>query len=125
MLRSITTAGAVVLCASLALPVPAAAGPNENRPNAPIVRVSERVAFSDLDLNTQSGAQVMLRRIQGAAARVCAQPRTPLFPTVETTMRRCTAQSTGQAVAALNSPTVFAEAGRLPNRPVLTAAIEP
>jgi UrcA family protein len=125
MLRSITTAGAVVLCASLALPTPTTAGPNEVRPEAPIVRVSERVPFGDLDLNTQQGAQVMLRRIQGASARVCQQPRSPLFPTIETTMSRCRALSTGQAVAALNSPTVFAEAGRLPNRPVLTAAIEP
>jgi hypothetical protein len=40
-------------------------------------------------------------------------------------MRRCRSVSTGQAVAALNSPTVFAEAGRLPNPPVLTASIAP
>jgi UrcA family protein len=125
MLRSITTAGAVLLCASLALPVPTAAAPNEGRPDAPIVRISERVPFGDLDLNTQQGARVMLRRIQGASARVCAQPRSPLFPTIETTMRRCRSFSTGQALAALNSPTVLAEAGRLPDRPVLTAAIEP
>jgi UrcA family protein len=125
MLRSITTAGAVVLCASLAMPIPAAAGPNDARPETPIVRVSERVPFGDLDLNTQQGARVMLRRIQGASQRVCAQPRSPLFPTIETTMRRCRSRSTGQAVAALNAPTVFAEAGRLPDRPVLTASVEP
>ena len=66
----------------------------------------------------------MLRRIRGASQRICAQPRTPLFPTIETTMRRCRTQSTGDAVAALDSPTVFAEYGRSPTA-VRTASIEP
>ena len=125
MLRSITTAGAVALCASLALPLATNAAPNEGRPDAPIVRVTERVSYGDLDLNTPQGAQAMLRRIQAAAARTCDQPRSPLFPTVQTTMNRCMSRSTGQAVAALNSPTVLAEYGRASPRAVLTASNEP
>ena len=71
---------------------------------------SAKVYYADLNLSTEAGAQVMLRRIRSAAEKVCGiQNDDPLdrfyewAPCVKSTTKRAVAEFGNPIVTALNS----------------------
>ena len=70
-------------------------------PAALAQEVSMPVAYGDLDMSSNAGGVTLLRRIEGAARKVCdkAVPRSPLTPRAVTTCRRETVEG---AVRGLN-----------------------
>lgn len=84
----------LILAWGLALALPAAPALGQS------VR-SEKVALSDLDLATPKGQAVARRRIRGAAARLCAQPVTPLLPRAAVDAWRCRKAALARAEAGL------------------------
>jgi UrcA family protein len=85
---------------------PAAAGDG-------MIRVTETVRYSDLDLTTPKGAQVMLRRLEVAADRACAEPDSMALPRAAVYARQCRARMMPRALAQLHAPMVSAEYARL------------
>lgn len=67
-------------------------------------QVQEAVALSGLDLGTAKGQAAARRRIRAAAARLCAQPRSPLLPQAETIAWRCRKDARARAEAELTGP---------------------
>ena len=67
---------------------------------------SIEVGFRDLDLNTQSGAAKLYRRIQGAAQRVCGYEAT--LAEAQSIWERCVLPTVDAAVAKVNSPLLTA-----------------
>jgi len=114
MSRSITLAVAVSLAVLASAHTAAAQQP---------VRVTERVIYADLDLSTAKGAQVMLRRVKAAVARICSQTRSPVLVRSDAEVARCRSVTLQSAVASLDAPLVTAEYARVGNpRPMTTAA---
>lgn len=70
-----------------------------------IEHVSVRVAYGDLDTSSMKGARTLLKRIEGAARKVCRDTirRSPLMPRWDSKCRRDTVGST---VAQLNITTL-------------------
>ncbi len=68
------------------------------------------VRYSDLDINREAGARVMLKRIQWAASEACGGE--PDLRVLERRMiyDRCRSQTIERAVTALNAPLVTAAA---------------
>jgi UrcA family protein len=64
------------------------------------------VKFADLDLATDVGATVLLRRIEAAAGQICGDPRglLPLDRLVR--VQQCNTQSIAHAVADVGAPRV-------------------
>ena len=76
------------------------------------------VSFRDLDLNTQSDAAKLYRRIQGAAARVCLYE--PTLAQALSLYQHCVRLTVDAAVAKVNNPLLTAlHTGRSP--PAATA----
>ena len=67
---------------------------------------STEVSFRDLDLNTQSGAARLYRRIQGAAQRVCGYEAT--LSQAQTIWQHCVLPTVDAAVAKVNNPLLTA-----------------
>jgi UrcA family protein len=63
-----------------------------------------RMAVSDLDLSTDSGAAAMLRRLKSTAKQLCDLPRSELFRNTEGLEWRCRREAMDQAVARLKAP---------------------
>lgn len=79
---------------------------------------STEVSFRDLDLNTQSGAAKLYRRIQGAAQRVCGYEAT--LDNSQRIWRNCVRPTVDAAVAKVNNPLLTAlHTGR--SSPAVTA----
>jgi len=99
---------AALLSASLALPCVAAAQSTVHevivRPNSAGAEArSERVSFSDLNLDHPSGARALLLRIRGAAKRVCG-PEDGLH--ADDSFKTCVRDAVGRAVTELDNPLV-------------------
>jgi UrcA family protein len=106
MSRTITSAIAALAIALAAAPAALAEGPSPAS--------SIRVAYGDLDLNTAAHGRVLLRRIDSAARRACANVATlsPLTPRATADCRR---ETVADAVRGLNFETLtLAWAGRNP-----------
>ena len=67
---------------------------------------STEVSFRDLDLNTQSGAAKLYRRIQGAAQRVCGYE--PTLAQAQSIWQHCVLPTIDAAVAKVNNPQITA-----------------
>jgi UrcA family protein len=63
-----------------------------------------RVPVGDLDLATSGGAVTMMRRLNLAAAELCAPLRSPIFPREEGRAYHCRKAAIGAAVEQLRSP---------------------
>ncbi|WP_374472978.1 UrcA family protein [Phenylobacterium sp.] len=68
--------------------------------------VSAQVPHADLDLDTDGGARIMLRRIAVAARELCAHVESPLFPRARTDAWRCRRKAVERAVTELGEPRV-------------------
>lgn len=69
---------------------------------------SVRVVYSDLDIEVDSGAEVLLSRIERAAERACGanQGRRPLSERAAS--RACVQQAVDQAVSTIDAPRLTA-----------------
>lgn len=69
---------------------------------------SVRVVYSDLDIEVDSGAEVLLSRIERAAERACGanQGRRPLSQRAAS--RACVQQAVDQAVSTIDAPRLTA-----------------
>jgi UrcA family protein len=79
----------------------------------------EVVRYSDLDLNTRTGAETLYARIQLAAADVCRLSDS-LELTMQMASRRCQNELVARSVASVRSPQLAAvyESHRSNHRPV-------
>jgi UrcA family protein len=79
----------------------------------------EVVRYSDLDLNTTTGAETLYARLQLAAAHVCG-PSDSIELTQRTATRRCQNELVARSVASVRSPQLAAvyESHRSNHRPV-------
>lgn len=66
----------------------------------------EKVRYEDLNLNDESDAARMLRRIRTAARDICDDRSGPLALAERAFLRKCVRDATGQTVAELGMPTV-------------------
>jgi UrcA family protein len=74
---------------------------------------SETVKFADLKVDTSAGAEVLYRRIQSAARRVCSYDATSIQG--PSTWQNCVRPTIDAAVAKVNSPQLTAlHTGRSP-----------
>jgi UrcA family protein len=64
------------------------------------------IAVGDLDLQSDAGAERLLRRLNAAAGQLCATERTPLLPAAEGRAWQCRREAMSAAVERLNTPTV-------------------
>jgi UrcA family protein len=64
------------------------------------------VKFADLDLATDVGATVLLRRIEAAAEKICGDPRGLLPLDRLARVQQCNTQSIARAVADVGAPRV-------------------
>jgi UrcA family protein len=87
---------AALLCATAA----------DARPKRVLAMV--RVEAGDLDLASDAGAAAMIRRLDHAAADLCAGPNSPLFPGREGRAWRCRKDAMAAAVARLQTPALAA-----------------
>jgi UrcA family protein len=71
---------------------------------------AEAVSYSDLDISTQTGAAVLLQRIDRAAQRACGpEPiHSPLHPREPAFYDRCVKDAVNVAVARTNAPLMTA-----------------
>lgn len=70
---------------------------------------SEAVSYSDIDLNDEAGARVMLRRIERAAKNVCGANDGGFITLQEqAAIRACAKDAAQKVVADLNRPVVTA-----------------
>jgi len=100
MSRSLVLAAAT--CAALALSALAPASAHAAAPAA------QRVSYADLNLDSERGARLLLRRIRAAAETVCHAGSAPLSLRAWQAARACARQATGRAVAQVNDPTLTA-----------------
>lgn len=92
----------VATVAVIAFSVPAIASAEELKGR------SEKVSYSDLNVDKQSGAQVLYRRLQIASKRVCGVESIKNAGSVRamTEQRRCYRNALDQAVATIDNPTL-------------------
>jgi UrcA family protein len=108
MKRTSTLVAAAALIFSAFAAAPASAAGLESR--------SETVAYGDLDLNSEAGAQTMLRRIEHAARAACFDRSSPMPLTSRPAIRACRMTAMNNAVETLGAPMVTAmHYGRQPN----------
>jgi UrcA family protein len=70
------------------------------------------VSYGDLNLRSEAGAQVMLERIDAAAATVCGQAPDSRLLDRRAYFDRCKADAVARAIQQLNAPMVSASAGQ-------------
>lgn len=70
---------------------------------------AEKVSFADLDLRTESGAHVLLQRLDAAAQRLCGpEPaHSPLTPRQTAMFERCIDEAVHAAVHSTGEPLVL------------------
>jgi UrcA family protein len=66
-----------------------------------------KVSTAGLDLNTESGARTLLKRIEHAAAQVCGGEPSNRMDRIKT-FRPCTKEVMNRTVSEINAPTVTA-----------------
>jgi UrcA family protein len=64
----------------------------------------QAVVYSDLNLNSNAGVQVLYKRIQGAANQVCGREADVLDLQGMSVRKACVERAVSEAVAAVNSP---------------------
>jgi UrcA family protein len=79
------------------------------------------VTTRDLNLATERGADVLVRRVTAKAADLCTQTDTPLARGQDRTRRQCVAEAVAQALAKIDSPLIQAAYAR--QRGVAPAAL--
>lgn len=90
------------VAAALLIPGAALAQPPSTQPSA-------RVAYNDLDLGSDAGAQAMLTRIRRAAVEVCrAQVQADAGVDAAQKFDACRRKTVAQAVKQLGAPSVLA-----------------
>ncbi|HEY8616958.1 UrcA family protein [Phenylobacterium sp.] len=82
---------------ALLVAAPAAAASEPLRP------VTARIWHADLDLRTEEGAQVLLRRIAVSAREMCQHIESPLWPRASGHARRCRRRVVEKAVHDLDA----------------------
>ena len=92
-----------VIVSSFALTAPASAQQHERR-----------VAYHDLDLDTETGARAMLSRISRAANDICGDNDGPMPLWERSQLRECRNDIVAHTVAQLNRPMVTALLNRDP-----------
>ena len=104
MSRTVVLAVALVACVAAA---PAWAQPL-GKPQVEVIRV--RVPVGDLDLNSQAGADALIRRVSLAAARACGTPRVSgITATMDArAYRACKSKAVAGAMAQVDAPLVLA-----------------
>ena len=92
--------GVVATVAVVAFSAPAIAAADELKGR------SEKVSYSDLNIDKQSGAEVLYRRLQTASKRVCGVESIGNAGSVRKVMeqRRCYKNALDEAVAKIDSP---------------------
>ena len=100
----------LILTASLAALVAASAG--FSAVAAGQLTQEASVKTSDLNLATDQGARILLRRVNIAANDLCALSGTPYFGTSFNDEVKCHEQAVARAVRRLNAPVVTAEYAR-------------
>lgn len=68
--------------------------------------VEVRVWHADLDLSTEEGARILLRRLAGSAREACAHVESPLFPRARAYAHRCRRKVIEQALETLDQAEV-------------------
>ena len=71
------------------------------------------VKTSDLNVATQKGARVLLRRVAARAHDLCTQPDTPLARGAEKSRHACVVKAVATSVAGIDSPAIKAEFTRV------------
>lgn len=71
------------------------------------------VKTSDLNLATEQGARILVRRLTATANDLCTQTDTPLARGAEKSRRACATKAVATSVAGIDLPTVTAEYTRL------------
>jgi UrcA family protein len=99
-MKNLTTLVALATFACANINVAHAADPSRCR--------SETLRYADLDLTTVEGAATLFQRLNGAAARVCYDPRLGNTPDWSQQYSHCTKAAIGGAVAKIDVPTVTA-----------------
>lgn len=72
----------------------------------------ERLSYTRLDLSTESGARVMLKRVRAAATRVCARVNAADLPGRGVRVAECRREVIAAALSRLDAPLVTAEYAR-------------
>ncbi len=94
----------VATCAFAMLTAPASAGTNRQHQ-------AVAVHYGDLNLSSEAGAKVLIRRVDQAARQACGV-ETGSRGLVRREQRRCRAEAMSEAIAEVNQPvvtTMFAE----------------
>ncbi|HVI34210.1 UrcA family protein [Phenylobacterium sp.] len=68
--------------------------------------VEVRIWRADLDLSTEEGARILLRRLAGSAREACAHVESPMFPRARAYAYRCRRKVIERALASLNEAEV-------------------
>jgi UrcA family protein len=100
-----------IVAASLAALVAASGGSSAVAAGRLITQAAP-VKTSDLNLATEQGARVFLRRIDTAANELCALSGAPYFRTSFSDEVKCREQAVARAVSRLDAPVVTAEYAR-------------
>ena len=74
-----------------------------------LIQQTGAVRISDLNLATEQGAKVLLRRAGAKFADLCAQTDSPLGRDRDRAERECATEAMANMVAKLNTPAVTAE----------------
>jgi UrcA family protein len=77
-----------------------------------IVVETGAVATRDLNLTTERGADVLVRRVTAKATDLCTQTDTPLARAQERTRRQCVAEAVARSLAQIDSPLIEAAYAR-------------
>jgi len=80
------------------------------------MRAEARVAFADLNLASEAGAEALLARINVAARAVCGDRAGPMPLAERRAVRACMNEAVGQAVASIESPSLAYAHARGSNR---------
>jgi UrcA family protein len=74
----------------------------------PVEVIQVKVPVGDLDLNTRSGADALIRRVSAAASRACGQPAFGSVTTVgnQRLHHACQAKAVARTVAQVDAPFV-------------------
>ena len=115
-MNTIQTVGVAALFAALSL---CAAPSYAEDPS-----ISVKVSVAGLDLNSEAGAKIMLKRLHAAAETVCGVA--PEFKQIDLRgiYDNCVSQAFGNAVTVLGNPMVTAAAGgRRGERPIVLSAV--
>jgi UrcA family protein len=108
-------ASAIATAALLTFAIPPAAA--ETAPAA------IKVAYADLDISSQAGAQTLLRRIHVAAVEACSTDtlHSPLFPRADAQFRDCLIEAKDAAVSGVGSRLVARLHDRNPGNAILAS----